>query len=104
MRNIKLMADYGCFPLWEATEKSLVNLNPEDLDLPKELSESLDQWASDYEATLNRGNPVISEFSSKEDGHKFEIQGRQLHQKLKKQLGLDFHVTYFSAGESKLYE
>ena len=77
------MADYGCYPLWESTESRLVNLSPEELNLSTELVDSLNQWASDFDATLNRENPLISNFTSKESGDKFENNGKQLYQILK---------------------
>ena len=52
------MADYECFPLWEAD--GLCNLDPWSLDISSELAAAITGWADAYDMTLNREDPAAS--------------------------------------------
>jgi hypothetical protein len=51
--KIKLMADYGCDPLWWADADKVGNIDPAKLPLSQETINHLRKWATAYNATLN---------------------------------------------------
>jgi aryl-alcohol dehydrogenase-like predicted oxidoreductase len=103
MRKLKLMADYECHPLWEIFEDGLENIDPNTLGLSRDLDESLDQWAREYDASLNTNDPLNSGFTSEEAENNFESEGKRLFEDLKEQLCSEWVITYYSRKESKLY-
>lgn len=102
MRTIKLMTDYGCFPLWGVGE--IGNINPEHLPLTLDLKRALGVWASAYDKTLNQEYPPDSGFASPAEEEVFEVEGRRLWRTLQEQLGPAFKVVYFSNRNNKLCE
>jgi hypothetical protein len=93
MRSIKLMADYSCFPLWEAAADGPTNLDPENLPLSSALKRELDAWADAYDATLNMDDPAASKFESPADAERFRLRGLELADRLRAELGADFTIT-----------
>jgi hypothetical protein len=59
MRTIKVMADYQCFPLWEASPGEVGNIDPDDLPISHILKERLAAWARAFDATLSMDYPPI---------------------------------------------
>ncbi|MCF2146278.1 hypothetical protein IQ276_007390 [Desmonostoc muscorum LEGE 12446] len=95
--KIKLMADYGCYPLWWATSDRAGDIDPETLPLSKETISRLDKWAEVYDAKLNWENPGDSlGFSSLEAEAAFEDEGISLWKQLQKELVPNYQVIYFS--------
>ncbi|WP_414567764.1 hypothetical protein [Nostoc sp. CCY 9925] len=95
--KIKLMADYGCYPLWWATSDRAGDIDPETLPLNQETISRLEKWAEVYDAKLNWENPGDSlGFSSLEAEAAFEDEGISLWKQLQKELVLDYQVIYFS--------
>ena len=92
MRALKLMADYDCFPLWEASPGVVGNVDPESLPISEDLKCALAYWAKAYDDTLNRDDPSSSGFRSKQAEDAFCMQGNQLLPRLKKELGPDYSV------------
>ncbi len=85
---IKLMPDYGCFPLWEYAAGDLIdNADPERLPLTGDLKAALGRWASAYDATLNQEYPPDSSFPSPADEDAFEAEGLRLWKELQTQFG-----------------
>lgn len=92
MRSIKLMPDYGCFPLWEASSDIFGNINPEELTISRQLKEGLFAWAEWYDSTLNIDDPINSGFSSPNDQRDFENEGRSLAARLREELGENYII------------
>nr|WP_199041925.1 hypothetical protein [Dyella sp. ASV24] len=92
MRIIKVMADYQCFPLWEASPGVVGNIDPEDLPISLKLKSELLEWASKYDQTLDDDYPPDSGFETPAEEEAFKEQGRQLAKKLKHDLGNQFEV------------
>ncbi len=103
MKEIKLMADYDCYPLWKTWRREYDNVAPETLGLSESLIQDLILWADKYDSTLNRQNPVESGFKSCQDEQDFEQEGMRLFNCLKSQLEGEYLVVYFSNMEGKLY-
>ena len=92
MRKLKLMPDYECFPLWEASPGQVGNINPDELPISAGLRSKLVQWAAEYDATLNREDPAQSGFPTDESKAEFKRTGMELGEQLKSELGPDFSV------------
>src|SRR5689334_9545787 len=102
---IKLMPEYGCFPLWEYLDGELVdNTNGAALPLTGDLFEALNRWATAYERTLNSEYPPDSGFASPAEEEAFETEGRRLWQQLQTQLGPGYRVSYYSQRDGKLFD
>jgi hypothetical protein len=92
MKTIKLMPDYGCFPLWKDSSDDIGNINPDSLPISEALKAELLNWASEYDATLDHNNPSLSGFRSKNDERNFEVKGKNLHFLLQEELGESYFV------------
>jgi hypothetical protein len=92
VRIIKLMADYECFPLWEASPGVVGNIDPNELPLTAGLREELSEWARMFDAVLNQDDPAESGFASNEAEVHFQNMGRDLGRKLQLELGPDVTV------------
>jgi hypothetical protein len=93
MRVIKLMADYQCFPLWEASPGVVGNINPQDLPISSSLKQRLMNWSTKFDATLHMDDPVSSGFASEKATSEFRQEGEILAQCLQEELGTSYLVT-----------
>lgn len=87
------MADYSCFPLWEAAPDGSTNLDPESLPLSSSLKHELEAWAAAYDATLNMDDPIASKFESDADEQQFRRRGLELAERLRAELGAGYTIT-----------
>jgi hypothetical protein len=94
--KIKLMADYGCYPIWWASSGKAGDIDPETMPLSEETVSRLEKWADIYDAKLNWEDPNSSGFSSLEAKAAFEQEGISLWKQLQKELVPDYEVIYFS--------
>jgi hypothetical protein len=94
--KIKLMADYGCDPLWWADVDKVGNIDPARLPLSKETINRLRNWATNYNATLNIQDPANSPDLSAEEEAAFEEEGISLWKQLQTELAPNYEVVYFS--------
>jgi len=82
--RVKLMADYGCDPLWALDEDLYGSFPPEDLGLSAELATAINAWAADFETSLDPDDPARSRWD--EAQHRaHEAEGRQLAARLKRE-------------------
>lgn len=100
MQAIKVMPEYGCFPLWCNDKDEVGNIDPESLPISSLLASQLNDWAADFEATLNQEYPPKSCFSSKEIEVKFLAKGYELASALKAELG-SVTVTYYDIDQQR---
>ncbi|MTJ14578.1 hypothetical protein FJR11_18755 [Anabaena sp. UHCC 0187] len=94
--KIKLMADYGCYPLWWASSDKVGDIDPETIPLSEETISRLEKWADIYNATLNWQDPGNSPDLSPEEAAAFEQEGISLWKQLQKELAPNYEVIYFS--------
>lgn len=92
VRNIKLMADYGCWCLWDIDDPQ--NISPETLPLSISLKAALREWELKYDATLDRANPIASGFSSTCAAVAFNEEGWRLWERLRDELP-NSNIMYF---------
>lgn len=62
-KRIKVMADYGMYPLWAMDDGNVGNFAPQDLGVPDELSADLWTWANEFDMSLDPGDPATSRWS-----------------------------------------
>ncbi|MEH2403806.1 hypothetical protein [Nostoc sp.] len=95
--KIKLMADYGCYPLWWVSPEKVGNIDPETLPLIPETIKRLNKWEEIYNAKLNWEDPANSSgFLSEEAEADFEEEGISLWKQLQTELAPNYQVVYFS--------
>jgi len=92
MRVIKLMPDYQCYPLWEASPGRVGNINPDDLPISKSLVERLKKWASLFDDTLDLQDPASAGFRSENERLIFHALGYELAMDLSSELGQEYSV------------
>jgi hypothetical protein len=96
--HIKLMADYGCWPLWHVGEPG--NLDPATLPLQPPTVERLLAWAAAFDASLDWANPPATTFGSATEERAFwaafEVEGIALWHRLRAELGPAYTVVYHS--------
>jgi len=93
MRTIKLMADYQCYPLWEASPGEVGNVDPGELPISSLLKEQLMMWAAKFDATLDMDDPANSGFESEKAADEFRNEGMALARQLQDELGAAYIVT-----------
>lgn len=93
-RSLKLMADYECSPLWEQTETSTDNVDPEDLPISQSLRDALNAWAQRYDDTFDRDDPRRSGFPNPEAEVAFNVDGQALLDRLNAELGQEHTLTF----------
>ncbi len=94
MKQLKLMLDYDCWPLWDQDAGD--NLDPETLPLSRGLKTRLQAWSEGYDALLNRDDPLNS-YHTPEREQALENEGVALWQALQTELGDTWRVSYFSS-------
>lgn len=95
MREIKLMADYQCFPLWEASPGIVGNIDPASLPISLGLKNLLHEWSGEYDATLNLEDPALSGFCSDAAHAEFQRKGQFLAAALQAELGEGYRIKLF---------
>jgi hypothetical protein len=75
-QRIKLMADYGCDPLWAMDDDIYGCFPPEELDLPESLSADINAWAARFETAFDPNDPTVG--WSEEEALAHEADGRRL--------------------------
>lgn len=93
MKNIKLMADYQCHPLWNMSPDEYGDIDPCELPISKELRLRLVKWAAIYDETLDADYPPNSGFKSEDLEREFKREGEQLAECLRSELGPDFSIS-----------
>ncbi len=93
-RAIRLLADYDCWPLWEASPGRVDNIDPAHLPISEALGRDLAAWADRFDAILNRDDPAASGFDSPEQAAVFTADGVALAARLRLELGRGWSVEH----------
>jgi hypothetical protein len=84
-RRIKVMTDYGCYPLWAMDEGKIGPFSPHHLGVSPELENDLWAWAAELDMSVNGEDPARSNWS--EARHRQHIeQGLSLARRIKQEL------------------
>jgi len=97
-RQLQVLSDYECFPLWRPGSSGVENVDPATLPVSGELAAALLRWAEAFDATLNQENPADSGFPLERDRQAFLQRGRDLAGRLARELGPGYRVTYQGDG------
>lgn len=97
-RELKLMADYAAWPLWDADG----NVDAATLPLSTDLQERLDAWAEAFDGTVNRDDPRHARFATPEARAAWNEQGLALWHDLQRELGSAYVVCYFSEADAAM--
>ncbi|CBN58573.1 MULTISPECIES: hypothetical protein [Kamptonema] len=103
VKKIRLMADYGCDPLWGEDADNIGDIDPITLPISQDTINRLSKWVKAYDATLNQDYPPDSDFSSPEEAEAFDREGVNLWLQLQKELAPEYEVYYFSDRLQKLF-
>ena len=91
---IKLMADYGCWPIWHH-DGQIGNIDPRALEVTERLAEALQNWAAVYDSHLDVSDPASTTWTVDEE-QEFDVEGRRLCHLLAEEVGAKFRVFYSS--------
>lgn len=94
MKNLKLMADYQCHPLWDMSPGMYGDIDPNTLPISTELRQKIADWARFFDESLDIEDPVNSGFNSDEIKAEFKVQGIKLAEQLQQELGSEFVVSF----------
>ena len=96
--RIKVMADYGCWPLWHDGSSELGDIDPQSLPLSKELTSALIEWAAKLDGALDRADPGNTKWP---DGFfaDFNREGHELAVRVRDELGPAYEVKEQLWGE-----
>ncbi|KAB2937666.1 MAG: hypothetical protein K8F92_14845 [Hyphomicrobium sp.] len=83
-KRVKVMADYGCDPLWALDEDLYGCFAPEDLALSPELTSGLRAWAAAYDGALN-GDDASTSLWGEAQHAAHAAEGRRLAGRLKRE-------------------
>jgi hypothetical protein len=93
MRKIKVMADYQCHPLWDASPGMYGDIDPSTLPISTQLKQNFSDWARVFDETLDMSDPASSGFKNSVEEAAFKARGVQLAEQLQNELGADFLVS-----------
>ena len=104
MTEIKIMPDWGCYPLWmnDPEDDCFRNIPADDLGLSDGLKRRLEKWYCIYEQTLNWDVPQDSGFKSVAEEDFFEKEGLEIWRMLIDEAGPGYLVSYYSQKENVL--
>lgn len=83
-KRIKLMADYGCYPLWGMDQGPLGGFAPEDLGVSEELRADLWTWANEFDISIDLDDPAKSRWTA-ERQREHVAQGIALARRIKRE-------------------
>jgi hypothetical protein len=95
-QKVKLMADYGCYPLWWLDSDKIGDIDPANVPLSVETINRLEKWADTYDSKLNNEDPESSTFANEDEKNAFEKEGINLWKRLQTELGDTYEIVYFS--------
>lgn len=94
MKKIKLMADYGCYPLWHVDSDEFGDIAPSSLPISESLQNALMDWANIFDSILDMDDPASSGFKNDQEEKDFIQKGYELSLCLKHELGNTYEVIY----------
>lgn len=94
--KIRLMADYGCYPLSWADVDKAGNIDPKTLPPSQETIARFQKWEESYNKKLNWDDPDNSSGFSAEEEESFDEEGISLWKELQEELTPDYEVVYFN--------
>lgn len=93
--TIRLMSDYGCWPLWWMNGDG--DIDPHSLPLTSETIKRLIHWSDTFDSILNQDDPASSAWPSKEAYEAFKDEGYRLWLILCRELA-DIYIVVYQDG------
>lgn len=101
--QIRVRADYRCYPVWVETPLGIEDHPPEEFEVPHELAVAIVEWADRYEQTYQPLDPLSSKFPSREAEVAFYVDGLALARDFAASLGDRFDVYYYDGRIGSTY-
>lgn len=101
-KQIKLMWDYGCLPLWLDDGQIFENVDPTTFPLSPSTLARLETWAAIPDTKLAEVEYPPDMKWSVDEKRDFEAEGRALWKSLQCELGPDYYVLYHSTMEGRV--
>ncbi|HWK33066.1 MAG TPA: hypothetical protein VNR51_05245 [Hyphomicrobium sp.] len=83
-KRIKVMADYGCDPLWALDEERYGCFSPDLIEISEALRTDLKAWAEAYDRSINMADPAADIWTN-EQYAEHERKGGELALRLKRE-------------------
>jgi hypothetical protein len=93
---MKLMMDYGSYPLWDISATGPGDIDPRELPVSGWLCDRLEEWSASYDRTLNAYDPAASGWESPQALYDYDRDGRSIWVQLRSELGPSVRLDYFS--------
>lgn len=93
---VKVMAGYGCHPLWSVGQRLNADFAPEDLGLSDALAADLCAWAAQFDRACDQGLPGADEWTE-DEARRHAAAGLRLAERLKAERP-DLRVIYEARG------
>lgn len=106
MNQLKIMPEFGCYPLWKKddTEGIFENIPLDTLMISENLRNLIQEWDNRFQGTYNDDYPPDSGFISKEEANQFEKEGIEIWNRLRNELSKSYEVSYYSISKNELFE
>jgi hypothetical protein len=102
MRQLKLMAEVQCWPLWQDEPDAFDNVDPATLGLSARLLEQLTRWTDRWDAQYDlQGRPPAIEWAAGEF-ERFDQEGMELWKDLQQELNGRYRVVYDSYRQGRI--
>jgi hypothetical protein len=102
IRQIKLMPDYQCYPLWLSGNEGPANIDPATLPLSSETILRLERWANIFDNWMNLDDPASTPEPPDDEVAAFEDEGKALWKQLQLELGPTYHIFYKNGVHNQL--
>lgn len=81
MKNLRLSADYSCYPIWHDDGEltgEYGNIDPRSLPISEQLANDCIKWAAWFDSFINIKDPYNSREISSEEKQNFDIEKKRL--------------------------
>jgi hypothetical protein len=89
--------------LWRRDARGTANVDPTSLPISADLARHLEDWAAEYDGTLDRSDPLASGFTDPAAEAAFHARGEELAGQLARELPADFTVEYFDGRDARVH-
>ncbi len=104
VHHVKLMAEYGNTMLWHDGGEVVGPIELEAVPLADSTRQRLAAWGRYYDGTLDPDDPRQGGFESWTKICQFDRVGKKLWERLRRELGPTYRVTFFSQKDGETYQ
>ena len=99
--NIRLLADYKCWPLWHHKDKKVGDIDPREIGVSDALVGDLERWVDVYESHMDWSDPASTQWTNDEVAL-FDSDGRNLCRRLTEEISDRYQIYYHIPFSSKI--